>query len=94
MGDKKSKSSRLMKVAIALFAIGFGTTSFQIFMRLVYMTEKYMARWQMWVWFVVGAAFLIPAFTLFYLANKEQEREREAFFNEYFEQVEHETEKE
>ena len=43
MDDKSSKSSKLMKMAIVVFAIGFEAVTFGMFMRLVYMNEQYMA---------------------------------------------------
>ena len=52
------------------------------------MNEKYMARWQMWVWFVVGVVFLIPSVYLFYKANKIKEAERNAYYEEFFKEEE------
>ena len=84
MGEKGKKSTKIMKLAIVMFAIGFEAVTFEIFMRLVYINEKFMDRWLMWVWFVVGVVFLIPSFYLFYKANKLKEEERDAFYQEYF----------
>lgn len=86
--DEKSKSSKLMKWAIVIFAIGFEGITFGMFMRLVYMNEQYMARWHMWVWYVVGVAFLIPSFYLFYRANKQKEQERHEYYEDYFKEEE------
>ena len=77
-----------MKLAIVLFAIGFEAISFELFMRLVYMNEKYMARWHMWVWFVVGVVFLVPSLYFFYKANKMKEVERNAYYEEFFKEEE------
>lgn len=84
MGEKGKKSTKIMKLAVVMFAIGFEAITFEIFMRLVYINEKFMGRWLMWVWFVVGVVFLIPSFYLFYKANKLKEEERDAFYQEYF----------
>lgn len=88
MDEKGSKSSKVMKLAIVLFAIGFEAISFELFMRLVYMNEKYMARWHMWVWFVVGVVFLVPSLYFFYKANKMKEAERNAYYEEFFKEEE------
>lgn len=88
MDDKSSKSSKLMKMAIVVFAIGFEAVTFGMFMRLVYMNEQYMARWHMWLWYVIGVVFLLPSFYMFYKANKMKEDERNAYYEDYFKEEE------
>lgn len=82
--DKKKKSTKLTKLAIVLFCIGFEGVTFELFMRLVYINEPYMARWTMWVFYVIGFVFLVPALYLFYKTNKMKEEERNEYYQTYF----------